>query len=290
MSIRFAGCNPIDPACFSSYDKIVEQLQNTAAKSVHNMKIKSILLAICFLVPVVASAQTAEEIIAKSLAARGGIEKIKAVQSERVSGSVSFAPGLEGAFVVELKRPHKMHMEIAVDDQKIVRVYDGKSTGWVVNPFGPNKDVQPMDGEDLKSIADEADFDGPLVDYKDKRNQIEYVGKELLDDKPVYRLKLTNAAGGARFYVFDAATYLLVKWEGTRKVENKDVPWESFFSDYREIGGLKYAFRIDAGSPGTGIKQALITEKLEIDPQIDDTHFAKPVTHSSMGGAPGGTR
>jgi hypothetical protein len=143
-----------------------------------------------------------------------------------------------------------------------------------------------MDADDLKSIADEADFDGPLVDYKSKGSQIEFVGKEIFDDKPVYRLKLTNPAGGARFYVFDAKTYLLVKWEGTRKVENKDVPWESFFSDYREINGMKYAFRIDAGSPGTDIKQALITDKLEIDPQIDDAHFAKPSVHSSAALAP----
>ena len=254
------------------------------------MKTRSILLAIFCLSPIVASAQTADEIITKALSARGGVDKIKAVQSERVSGTVSFAPGVEGAFVVELKRPHKMHMEIAVDDQKIIRVYDGKSNGWVVNPFGSSKEVQPMDAEDLKNIADEADFDGPLIDYKAKGNQIEFVGKELFDDKPVYRLKLTNAAGGSRFYVFEANTYLLVKWEGTRKVENKEVPWESFFSDYREINGMKYAFRIDAGSPGTDIKQALVTEKLEIDPQIDDAHFAKPALHSSVGAAPSGGR
>jgi outer membrane lipoprotein-sorting protein len=251
------------------------------------MKTRLILLAIIALLPWASPAQTADEIVAKVLAARGGVDKIKAVQSERVSGTVSFAPGVEGAFVVELKRPHKMHMEISVDDQKIIRVYDGKSSGWVLNPFSPNKDVQPMDADDLKSIADEADFDGPLVDYKAKGNQIEFVGKEVFDDKPVYRLRLSNPAGGTRFYVFDANTYLLVKWEGTRKVENKEVAWESFFSDYREINGMKYAFRIDAGSPGTDIKQALITEKVEIDQPIDDSRFTKPVAHAP---APSGSQ
>jgi hypothetical protein len=252
------------------------------------MKIKSIVVAVLSLLPFTAAAQTADEIVAKVLAARGGADKIKAVQSERVSGTVSFAPGVDGAFVVELKRTHKMHMEITVDEQKIIRVFDGKSGGWVVNPFATNKDVQTMDAEDLKSIADEADFDGPLMDYKAKGNQVELVGKEVLDDKPVYRLKLTSASGSVRFYIFDANSYLLVKWEGTRKVENKDVPWESFFSDYREINGMKYAFRIDAGSPGTDVKQALITEKIEINPQIDDAHFGKPAAsavHAIAGAA-----
>jgi outer membrane lipoprotein-sorting protein len=256
------------------------------------MKSKTILIAILCLLPVACAAQTADEIVARALAARGGADKIKAVQSERVTGTVSFAPGVEGAFVVELKRPHKMHMEITVDEQKIIRVFDGKTNGWVINPFDSNKDVQPMNADDLKSIADEADFDGPLVDYKTKGNQIEFVGKGMFDDKPVYRLKLTNAAGGTRFYVFDANTYLLVKWEGTRKVEDKDALWESYFSDYREIDGMKYAFRIDAGSPGTGIKQALITEKMEINPQIDDTHFGKPSAPAphAASSAPAGKR
>jgi outer membrane lipoprotein-sorting protein len=255
------------------------------------MNRKTLLLLFILLLPLTVSAQTAEEIVAKVLAARGGEAKLKAVQSERVSGTVSFAPGVEGTFVVELKRPHKMHMEITVDNQKIIRVFDGKSTGWVVNPFGSSRDVQPMESEDLKSISDEADFDGPLVDYKAKGNQIEFVAKEVLDDKPVYRLKLTNPAGGTRFYVFDASTYLLVKWEGTRKVDNKDVPWESFFSDYREINGMKYAFRIDAGSPGTDVKQALITEKLEVNPQLDDSRFGKPAAPAAQPApAPSGQR
>ena len=54
------------------------------------------------------------------------------------------------------------------------------------------------------------------------------------------------------------------------------MPWESFFSEYREVRGLKFSFRIDQGSPGTDIKQTLIAEKIEIDPSLDDSLFAKP--------------
>jgi outer membrane lipoprotein-sorting protein len=222
------------------------------------------------------TAQTADEIVKKVLDARGGVQQIKAVQSERVSGRVSFAPGMEGAFVVELKRPLKMRVEIAVEGQKIIRVYDGKSSGWMLNPFLENKGVEPLPPEDLKNISDESDFDGPLVDYKAKGNQIELAGKEMLDDKPVYRLKLTNKYGDVRSYFFDASSFLLLKWEGVRKSGDQEIPWESFFSDFHEVQGLKYPFRIDQGSPGTEIKQTLTAEKIEIDPQIDDSRFSKP--------------
>jgi outer membrane lipoprotein-sorting protein len=240
------------------------------------MKSKTLLIAVLFLFPVAANAQTADEIVNKAVAARGGADKIKAVQSERVTGRIAFTGGLEGTFVLELKRPRKMHIEISVEGQKVIRVYDGKSAGWMVNPFAENKDVQPMSAEDLRSIADESDFDGPFVDYKAKGSQIELAGKEELEGKPVYRLKLTNKNGDVRFYLFDASSFFVLKWEGVRKLEDKEFPWESFFSDFRDVQGLKYPFKIEQGSPGTEIKQNLTTDKIEINPQIDDAHFAKP--------------
>src|SRR5216684_4412462 len=238
------------------------------------------ITVLLFLSPA-APAQTADEIVQKVLDARGGVEKIKAVQSERISGRVSFTRGMEGTFVVELKRPLKMHIEISVDGQKIIRVYDGKSSGWMINPFTETKDVQPLPPEELRTITDESDFDGPLVDYQAKGNQIELVGKEKLDDKPVYRLKLTNKNGDVRSYFIDASSFLLLKWEGVRKTGDQEVPWESFFSDFREVQGLKFPFRIDQGSPGTEIKQTLNAEKIEINPRIDDSRFGKPAPPDS---------
>jgi len=241
------------------------------------MKTGILSIALLLSLPPVAASQTVDEIVKKALEARGGVAKLKAVQSERITGRITFPQGEEGVFVVELKRPLKMHVEVSVEGQKIIRVYDGKSSGWMVNPFLETKEVQPMTPEDLKNISDESDFDGPLVDYKSKGNQIELMGKESLDDKPVYRLKLTNKNGEVRFYFLDASTFLVVKWEGVRKTGEQELPWESYFSDFQEVQGLTFPFRIDQGSPGTELKQTLTAEKIEIDPQIDDSRFAKPV-------------
>lgn len=224
----------------------------------------------------ITAAQTTDEIIKKVIDARGGIDKIKAVQSERVTGELSAPQGIKGQFTVELKRPNKMHTEVLVEGQKIIRVYDGKSAGWVVNPYMENKDVQPMSEEDLKGIMDESDMDGPLVDYKSKGHQIELAGKEDLDGKPVYRLKLTTKSGDVRSYFIDAASFLTAKWVGIRKIGGKDLPWESTLSDYRDVQGLKFPFKIEQGSPGTDFSQALATEKIEINPPLDDSRFAKP--------------
>ena len=241
------------------------------------MKTKLLLAAfLCVLSLRSAPAQTLDEIIKRAIDARGGIEKIKAVQSERITGRLSFSQGIEGTLILELLRPHKLYSEISVEGQKVLRVYDGKSTGWMVNPFMGNKDAVEMSAEELKGMPDESDGDGPLVDYKAKGSKVELVGKEDAEGKPFYRLKITGKSGEVRSYLIDGATFLTTKWEGIRKVGDQDLLWECRLSDYREVEGLKFPFKIDQGSPGTEYRQTLTVEKIEINPKLDEVHFAKP--------------
>ncbi len=217
------------------------------------MNTKALGLAILCLLPVAAAAQTADEILAKVMAARGGADKLRSIHSERVSGHIAFGE-VSGPFVVELERPLKMHMQLTIQNMTMVRVYDGKSQGWANNPFGP------------------------LLDYKSKGNQIELVGKDKFNDKDVWRLKLITKNGDVRFYLFDANSFLLLKWEGKRKYEGQELPVESYFSDYREVGGLKFAFGIDSGSSANEITQKIRIEKIELNPQLNEAEFSKPAT------------
>jgi outer membrane lipoprotein-sorting protein len=241
------------------------------------MKTKLLLASLLFLCSLHFSpAQTLDEIIKKAIDARGGADKIKAVQSERITGTFS-AQGAEGTLVLELMRPYKLYSEITVEGQRVLRVYDGKSAGWTVNPFTENKRVLEMSADELKGMPDESDMDGPLVDYKTKGSQVELVGKEDAGGKTVYRLKITSKSGEVRSYVIDGTTFLTTKWEGIRKVGEQELPWESVLSDYHEVQGLKFPFKIEQGSPGTDYQQTLTIAKIEINPNLDESHFAKPV-------------
>jgi outer membrane lipoprotein-sorting protein len=240
------------------------------------MSRKLFCLAALLLAAIPLPAQSVDEIVSNYIAARGGLDKIKSVKTERISGTISFGPDADGPFLVERRRPLKLHMEITLSGQTLVRVYDGKSSGWIYNPFMPNPSVQPMTAYDLNNIFDEADFDGPFVDYQDKGNKVEFVGKEEILGKPACKLKLINKNGDTSFFYFDASTYLLLKWEGTRKVEGKDVPWETFFHDFHEINGLKYPFLIESDAPGTNQTQKIVAEKIEVNIPIEDARFEKP--------------
>jgi hypothetical protein len=228
--------------------------------------------------PTRATGQTADEIVAKVLAARGGLEKIKAVQTERITGTLYFNPELYGPFLAEFKRPGKMHNEVTIQNKTVTRSFDGKDTGWVINPITGTGAAEPMSAEDLKDAVNQADFDGPLVDAKAKGNTIELTGTEKVDGQEAYVLKVTHKDGQVSSYSFDTKTYLLVKWSGADSVNGEVVTRQTLFHDYRAVGGLKFAFELVSNTPGADVTQRIVVEKIELDPKIDEGHFGKPLS------------
>jgi outer membrane lipoprotein-sorting protein len=247
----------------------------------------STFLLLCFCTSSL-SAQTVTQIVAKVFVARGGLARIRAIKSERVSGTISFGSEASGPFAVELKRPLKMHMTLTVQNKTMVRFFDG-TQGWANNPFAGKVNPDTMSDEDLKNISEEADFDGPLVDYAKKGNKVELVGKDKVEDKEVWRVKLTTKNGDIRYYLFDAQTFLLLKWEGKRHAEGKEFPVESYFRDYRDVDGVKFAFQIDSGSSATDLTQELVIDKIEVNTPIADSEFTKPATPEAAPPQPAST-
>lgn len=234
-----------------------------------------------------AEAQTADEIVAKVLSARGGLAKIKAVKSQRITGTIYFSPEFYGPFVAEFKRPGKMHNEVVVQNKTVLRTINGKNGGWVLNPFGPKTGAEPMSEAEVKDAMNEADFDGPLVDSKAKGMTIEFSGTEQVEGRDAYILKLTHGDGKVSNYAFDAKTYLMAKWSGTDVVNGEAVARETLFHDYRDVNGLKFAFELVSNNPGTDMSQRIVVEKVEVDPEIDESRFGKPKEPAAAADAPG---
>jgi outer membrane lipoprotein-sorting protein len=221
-------------------------------------------------------AQTADEIVAKNIEAKGGREKMKSVQTMRISGKMMMGPGMEAPMVIETARPHKMRVEFTFQGMTGIQAYDG-TTGWAVMPFMGKKEPEPMSGDDLKQFEEQADMDGPLVEYKEKGNQVEYLGKDEIEGTPVHKLKVTKKNGDISTLYLDADSYLEIKAEGKTKVRGQEIEGETTFGDYKEVGGLVIAHSIQSklkGSQGPG--QTITFEKIEINPELPASRFAMP--------------
>jgi hypothetical protein len=220
------------------------------------------------------SAQTVDDIIAKAIAARGGIDKIKAVQTQRLTGTIAIGDRSPGPFLVEMKRGGKMRQEMTIGGQSALRVTDGTS-GWKLSADNGGN-PEPLSAGDLKNMAGGADIDGPLVDYKAKGNQIELQGKEKVDNGDAFKLKITQKDGQVRYDYIDASSYLEVKWQGEIEAGPQKFVAESFFKDYRPVNGVMYHYEIDSDTIGTPYKQKLVFEKIEVNLPLGDDAFGKP--------------
>ena len=228
------------------------------------------------LFPLPLSAQTVDEIIAKHIAALGGITKLKTLQSIRMTGDFETG-GMQAGFTQVFKRPMKMRLDISVQGLTMTQAYDGEK-GWQVVPFTGKKDPEPMTGDDLKNAQEQADLDGPLMDYKKKGNTVELIGKEKIAGKDSYHLKVTLKNGGVRHLYLDAVTFLGQKTSAKTMTRGTEVELESVLSDYKEVDGLKFPFVIEqhqVGGEGPG--QKIIFKKIEVNVPVDDSIFKMPV-------------
>ena len=236
---------------------------------------KKLLVFVCAsLFALSAFAQTADEIIEKHIKAEGGADKMKAVQSMRMTGKMKMGP-MEVPVVMIKARPDQVRMDFTVQGMTGTQAYDG-TTGWMVMPFMGKKDPEKMSEDMLKGIRDEADFDGPLYDYKAKGNKVEYIGKEDVQGSPAYKLKVTTKQGTESMTFVDAETYLIIKTESKRKVQGQEVEGESIVGDYKDVEGMMLPHSFESHAKGQQTGQSIVVEKYELNPKLDAASFKMP--------------
>lgn len=220
-------------------------------------------------------AQSVDEIVAKALAARGGTAAIKAIQTERLSGHISFGKSPPGAFLVEIKRPGKMREEIAFGAKTLIQTTDGMF-GWkLMTATGTDAPVAMTAGE-VRNMAGGADIDGPLLDYAKKGSKVELIGEEKVGDRDAYKLKVTDKTGEVRYDYIDVNSYLEIKWEGEVENAGQKNTFASYFSDYRKVHGVMFAHTITSGTAESPNGQKIVFDKVEVNVPIDDAQFGKP--------------
>jgi hypothetical protein len=240
-----------------------------------------LILAACMAEAVAAAPAQAKlsaaEVITKNVAARGGLEAWRAVQTMSLSGKTG-AGGNQRAtlrvptqgqatvvtqkieqpelpsrrveevflpFLMELARPHKMRFELKFAGQTALQVYDGVN-GWKLRPYLNRLQVEPYTADEMKVASMQSELDGPLVDYAAKGTRIESDGMEKVEDRDTYKLKLTLKSGAVTHVWVDAQTFLETKMDGQpRRLDGIYHPVEIYYRDYRNVNGLQIPFVLE---------------------------------------------
>lgn len=177
-------------------------------------------------------AQTGKEIIDKNIELSGGLVQWKLLSSVLLEGEVTL--GLNDKYPIKIyqHRPNLTKTIVTVGKKETtVEGYDGKK-GYAMN-YATNK-LQEYTNYNPES------FDNDFIDFERKGFTAEYIGKEKVgNDGYCYRVVLTKNVNKT-VYCFDTKTYMLLKEE--KKEETLQ------YSDYRKVGALYFAFRIESTS------------------------------------------
>ena len=256
---------------------------------------------------------TAAAIVDKNVAARGGLQAWRTVQTLSLAGKMGAGgdqrstlqipvpgPGssaqtlstrpaeeVQLPFVMELKRPRKMRFELQFSGQTAIQVFDG-ANGWKLRPYLNRRVVEPYTTEEMKAASTQAELDGFLVDYAAKGTKIELAGMEKVENRDTYKLKLTMKSGQALHVWIDADTFLEAKIEGQpRLLDGTYHPVEVYYRDYRPVNGLQIPYVLETrvlpvARTKMGLRdpavppEKIMIEKVVVNPKFDELLFSKP--------------
>lgn len=236
---------------------------------------------------------TAEEIVARNVDARGGLEewrKIKTmVWTGRVTSNHLPAPGLQ--FTLEQKRPNKTRMQINAPGEKSVRVFNG-AQGWRMRMAHGQPEVQPFTPQEVSFAQTGHGIDGPLIDYAAKGNSVTLQGvDELVDElgaRKAYHLSLRLAKGGTEDIWVNAENWLEIRYDrmadGPSGAQRRV---STTYGDYHTVEGLKIPFVIETGGGAGATPDKLLLDRVVLNAPLEDSTFGNPANPLSRNPMPG---
>ncbi|PWT85101.1 MAG: hypothetical protein C5B58_03630 [Acidobacteria bacterium] len=221
---------------------------------------------------------TVDGLIAKNIEAKGGATALRDLQTLRLSGKMLVSEGqIQFAYAQVKKRPDEVRNEASLQGLTQIEAYDGKE-GWKVSPFFGRKDPERMSADDVKALVEDAEIDGPLVDWKTKGSTVEYLGTEDVDGTPAHKLKVVRKDGDVSFVYLDPDHFLEIRVLTQRMRHGAYEEVETDLGDYEKAAGVFVPTSIEFGGKGAPDKQRIIIDKVEANVPVDDAIFRFPAS------------
>ena len=229
--------------------------------------------------PATAHAQTADELVAKNLVARGGAEKLDALQGLKLNGKVRFPGDFELTYQETRARGAKddqVRVDMTLQGLALVQAYDG-NVGWKINPFQGRRDAERMSADEIRSLADSGRIAGPLQNARKDGSKVEYMGREDFDGTEAYKLKVTQTDGDEFVYLLDPDSMLEIKVTETRLLRGSPTISEIELGDYELVGGVYFPMSVEVwqqASPNQRQRVSIVSA--EANPPLTPALFAEP--------------
>lgn len=221
-----------------------------------------------------ASDLTAEQLMERSNAARGGEEKLRNLHSVRMTGTMATGEAAAAPVLVAIEPGRYLRRIEQGPDATLIQVVDG-STTWEVNPRNGIVKPAPMSEREAARFRRFADPQGPLVNPQAKGAQVKVLGKMSWNSSQVYKTEVVFPDGGIHYVYLDATSFLPVRMVHKLYVPplGRDIDVEFRYSDFRDVQGVKWPFVEEGSAPEVDFEQTISWQKIEVNVPADESLF-----------------
>jgi hypothetical protein len=233
---------------------------------------------------------SAEQIVEKNVAARGGLDAWRKIQTMIWVGHIesAHAPVPSVQFVLEQERPNKSRFEINAMGDKTLRVFDGRQ-GWKLRPSRGRPEVSPYSMEEVRFEEGGPGIDGVLIDYAAKGRSVEVAGVDDIDQRQAYHLIVRTASDETQHVWVDTKTFLEIRYDRPVPAAGASLTPDAgasrmvsvVYRDYKTFEGLKIPSIIETGVKAGNTPDRMVIEQVVLNPQLDARTFSEPGTHSN---------
>lgn len=246
-------------------------------------RIRSIAVSM-FVLTGTAQALTVDEVIARHIEAQGGLSKLQAIRSLRVSGTVTMGGEgrmIEASWASVLNRSGMIRTELSRQGFTSVDAYDGREA-WTLEPSRGRRDPERTSADEAKALAQDADIDGPLIGWREKGHRVEYLGTQDVDGTAAHKLRVFLKDGDVQYIFLDPDYFLAIRAEKHRRVRGVERVTETDYGSYEQVAGIWMPFSIDSGPKGRPKMSRTRIERAEANVEVDDALFRFPAAGSRV--------
>jgi hypothetical protein len=214
-----------------------------------------------------ATAQTADEIIQKHIAAIGGADAWNKVTSIKQEGTMMVNGTIPVTIAITALKDKGMRMDISAMGQSGYQIMT-PTAGWGYMPFQGQTKAEPVTEDQVKESADAFDMQGPLLDYAKKGHTISLLGKDDVEGVEAYKVQMVQKSGKVQTMFIDPKTYYIIRTITKVKANGQEMDQVVNMANYTKLPeGIFVPMSITQG------EGEIVMSKVTINPPVDEKIF-----------------
>jgi zinc protease len=219
-----------------------------------------------------AAEPTAEALLDGYVTAMGGKAAMEKIDNRVTHGKMEMAAqGIEMKLTLYSARPN---LNYSLIESEMVGKIEKGTDGDVYWETSAMMGAQVKEGQERADYLRDSTFD-KWLHWREIFPEVEYVGTEILNEKPVHKVVVKPESGQPQTLYFDQASNLALRIDLVFEMPMGVVPVTSYLKDYREIDGILIPYMMELEVMGQ--QRLITTDRIEHNVELPADRFALPL-------------